>query len=131
MAQTNIIDKNIERQIITFAHILRSAGVTLGISEIMEALEVLSVLDVTDRDQVYRGLSAVMAKSRRDERAFDEAFNAFFVPPQVRDAQMAQYFLRHQQLQCHRLVRPILPIELGKRQREWCSFVHFQCIQNQ
>ena len=99
MAQTNIIDKNIERQIITFAHILRSAGVTLGISEIMEALEVLSVLDVTDRDQVYRGLSAVMAKSRRDERAFDEAFNAFFVPPQVRDAQMAQYFLRHQQVE--------------------------------
>lgn len=99
MEQIVHLEKNIENQVITFAHILRSAGITLGISEIMEALEVLSVIDVTDREQVYRGLSAVMAKSRRDEKAFKEAFDAFFVPPHIRDAQMAQYFMKHRQIQ--------------------------------
>ena len=46
MEQIVHLEKNIENQVITFAHILRSAGITLGISEIMEALEVLSVIDV-------------------------------------------------------------------------------------
>ncbi len=81
----------IENHIINFIHILRSAGLTLGISEMVDALRVMTLLDMTDRDQMYRGLSSVLVKSEHDATVFDETFNAYFVPRAVRDQQMAEY----------------------------------------
>lgn len=84
----------IENNITTFVHILRTAGLTLGVSELMDALKALAVLDMTDRNQMYRGLSAVLVKNRRDAQVFDEAFQSFFVPAEVRNRQMAEFLAR-------------------------------------
>ncbi len=86
------MERYIENHIVTFIHILRNAGLRLGISEIFDAMKVLAVLDMTDRDQVYRGLFAVLVKSRHDEEIFDRAFHAYFVPEEQRLSQMAQFF---------------------------------------
>ncbi|MBQ1252686.1 MAG: VWA domain-containing protein [Firmicutes bacterium] len=91
------MDDYIENHIITFIHILRNSGLNIGISEIMDALKVLSVLDLTDRSQVYSGLASVLAKSDHDARIFDEAFQAYFVPEDIRMQQMAQYMAKRQQ----------------------------------
>lgn len=86
------MEQFIENHIVTFIHILRNAGLRLGISEIFDAMKVLSVLDVTDREQVMTGLSAVLVKSRRDKEIFDRAFCAYFVSEEQRLSQMAQFF---------------------------------------
>lgn len=91
------MDDYIENHIITFIHILRNSGLNIGISEIMDSLKVLSVLDLTDRDQVYCGLASVLAKSDHDARVFDEAFHSFFVPEEIRMEQMAQYMAKQQE----------------------------------
>ena len=44
------MDNYIENHFVTFIHILRKSGVTVGISQILDSLEVLSVLDITDRE---------------------------------------------------------------------------------
>lgn len=89
----------IENHVINFIHILRNAGLTLGISEIIDALRVMTLLDMTDRDQMYRGLSSVLVKSEHDAVIFDEAFNAYFVPRVVKDQQMAQYMDKKQDME--------------------------------
>lgn len=89
----------IENHIGVFVHILRNAGLSLGISEIFDALKVLSVLDITDKNQVYLGLSSVLVKSRHDAAVFDDAFHAFFVPAEQRTAQMAEFFAKQQERQ--------------------------------
>ena len=81
----------IENHIIKFIHILRSAGLTLGISEMIDALKVMTLLELTDREQMYRGLSSVLVKSQHDAVIFDDTFNAYFVPQAVRDQQMTDY----------------------------------------
>ena len=91
------MDDYIENHIITFIHILRNSGLNIGISEIMDALRVLTVLDLTDKEQVYCGLASVLAKSGHDARVFDDAFHSFFVPEEIRTAQMAEYFSKQQE----------------------------------
>jgi hypothetical protein len=81
----------IENHIISFIHILRNAGLSLGISEIIDALRVMNLLDMTDRDQMYRGLSSVLVKSEHDAVIFDEAFSTYFVPQNVKNEQLSQY----------------------------------------
>ena len=90
------MDNYIENHFVTFIHILRKSGVTVGISQILDSLEVLSVLDITDREQVYAGLSAVLAKNPHEQEIFRDAFDVFFVPRNVRDRQMEK-FEEHQQ----------------------------------
>ena len=90
------MDNYIENHFVTFIHILRKSGVTVGISQILDSLEVLSVLDITDREQVYAGLSAVLAKNPHEQEIFHDAFDVFFVPRNVRDKQM-ENFEEHQQ----------------------------------
>lgn len=89
----------IENHMITFIHILRNAGLSLGVSEILDALNVMSVLDMTDREQFYRGLSSVLVKSEHDAAIFDDAFNAYFVPAAQKDAQMTQYMEKKQEME--------------------------------
>lgn len=110
----------IENNIITFIHILRNSGVPVGISEIMDSLRVLEVLDLTDREQVYRGLSAVLVKNSHDADTFDDAFNAFFVPDEIRTARMAEYFAKKQEMEGlkEELVFKEQPMDISERDME-------------
>lgn len=89
----------IENHIINFIHILRNTGFTLGISEMIDALRVMTLLDMTDRDQMYRGLSSVLVKNEHDAAVFDDTFNAYFVPQAVRNQQMSEYMDKKQEME--------------------------------
>lgn len=86
-----------ENHIITFVHILRNSGLNIGISEIIDVLKALSVVDITDREQFYCAMAAVLAKSDHDARVFDDAFHSFFVPEEMRMQQMAEYLAKRQE----------------------------------
>ncbi|HMM05231.1 MAG TPA: VWA domain-containing protein [Clostridiales bacterium] len=110
----------IENHIINFIHILRSAGLTLGISEMIDALRVMTLLDMTDRDQMYRGLSSVLVKNEHDAAVFDDTFRAYFVPQAVRDQQMSDYMDKKQDMEEARddLVFKDKPLDLSEKDLE-------------
>lgn len=80
------LEKTIQTQLVTFSRILRSLGVRVGTSEIMDALRALSFTDITKRDQFKTTLKALLVKSKHDGKLFDMAFERFFVPPEEKEA---------------------------------------------
>ncbi|NPV74027.1 MAG: VWA domain-containing protein [Pelotomaculum sp.] len=67
-----------------FVHILRRLGVRVSVAETRDAYEALSWIDLLDREQVRAALSVTLVKNRHDREVFDLAFDAYFVPPEVR-----------------------------------------------
>ena len=69
-----------------FSALLRQEGLPVGLQETADACEILSALDLTDRETVRAALQAVYAKSREEQSAFQRAFNGFFVSVEKRQA---------------------------------------------
>ena len=74
-----------------FSYLLRQEGLAVGLQETADACEILSCLDLTDRETVRSALSAVYAKSREEQAAFQRAFDGFFVSAERRDALRRQH----------------------------------------
>lgn len=74
-----------------FSSLLRQEGLAVGLQETADACEILSCLDLTDRETVRSALSAVYAKSREEQAAFQRAFDGFFVSAERRDALRRQH----------------------------------------
>ena len=69
-----------------FSALLRQEGLPVGVQETADACEILSQLDLSDRETVREALQAVYAKSREEQAAFRRAFDGFFVSAEKRDA---------------------------------------------
>ena len=69
-----------------FSALLRQEGLPVGVQETADACEILSCLDLGDRETVRAALQAVYAKSREEQAAFQRAFDGFFVSVEKRDA---------------------------------------------
>lgn len=69
-----------------FSSLLRREGLSAGIQETADAGQILSCLDLTDRETVRGALQAVYAKSREEQAAFRRAFDGFFVSVERREA---------------------------------------------
>ena len=69
-----------------FSALLRQEGLPVGVQETADACEILSQLDLSDRETVRAALQAVYAKSREEQAAFQRAFDVFFVSAEKRDA---------------------------------------------
>lgn len=69
-----------------FSALLRQEGLPVGVQETADACEILSCLDLGDRETVRAALQAVYAKSREEQAAFQRAFDGFFVSAEKRDA---------------------------------------------
>ena len=69
-----------------FSALLRQEGLPVGLQETADACEILSCLDLGDRETVRAALQAVYAKSREEQAAFQRAFDGFFVSAEKRDA---------------------------------------------
>lgn len=69
-----------------FSALLRQEGLPVGVQETADACEILSCLDLGDRETVRAALQAVYAKSREEQAAFQRAFDVFFVSAEKRDA---------------------------------------------
>lgn len=85
------MENYLENSLITFVHVLRSAGVIISTSELLDAMEAIKSVDITDKSQVYWGLSSVLAKNGVDQGIFNSAFQSFFVALEGREEQMGEY----------------------------------------
>src|SRR5215208_4225017 len=65
-------------QLLGFAEELRSEGVAIGTSELLDAFAALREVPWTERDDVREALAATLAKSQEDRRVFELMFDRFF-----------------------------------------------------
>lgn len=84
---------SLEYNITRFAQILRHLGVRISLAETMDAMAALSKVDLLSRDQFRGALKACLAKSGREARIFDQAFNIYFTPA---DQKLARQKLRRE-----------------------------------
>ena len=61
-----------------FARALRERGVRVSLSDEVDAVAALALVDVSDRDEVRRALAAALKIRPRDAAAFHELFDAFW-----------------------------------------------------
>jgi uncharacterized protein len=69
---------NLDGQLLSFAEDLRSEGVAIGTSEILDAFEALNLVEWTDQQDFKEALAATLAKSNDDRRVFELVFDRFF-----------------------------------------------------
>jgi uncharacterized protein with von Willebrand factor type A (vWA) domain len=69
---------NLDGQLLSFAEDLRSEGVAIGTSEILDAFEALNLVEWTEQHDFKEALAATLAKSNDDRRVFDLVFDRFF-----------------------------------------------------
>jgi uncharacterized protein with von Willebrand factor type A (vWA) domain len=69
--------------ILAFGRLLRRAGVPVGPTEGLAAMEALSLVDIGDRRQVHAALRAVMVRRREHFPVFDQAFLLFWRDPEA------------------------------------------------
>ncbi|MEG1478296.1 MAG: VWA domain-containing protein, partial [Clostridiales bacterium] len=110
------MENYIEHSIVSFVHILRGAGMIISTSELLDALEALKSVNITDRRQVYLTLRAVLVKSEMDSTTFSVAFDSFFVVLEDKEEQMGEYKERKDEVDSlkEELVFKENPIELSK-----------------
>ncbi|HEY1774909.1 MAG TPA: VWA domain-containing protein [Solirubrobacteraceae bacterium] len=69
---------SIDRQLLELGDQLRSEGVAIGTSELLDAFAVLGEIDWREREPFQQALAATLAKSPEDRRIFDLVFERFF-----------------------------------------------------
>ena len=77
--------------IVRFAQLLRGLGIPVGTSEVVDAVEGVALTELTDRQQVKGALAATLIKDGRHLHDFEKAFEAYFVPPEVRTRRVEAY----------------------------------------
>jgi hypothetical protein len=65
-------------KLLSFCEELRSEGVAVGTSEILDAFAALEEVEWTSRDDFREALAATIAKSQEDRRLFELLFERFF-----------------------------------------------------
>jgi uncharacterized protein len=65
-------------RLVAFCEELRTEGVAVGTSEILDAFEALEAVPWGERDDFREALAATVAKSREDRRLFELLFERFF-----------------------------------------------------
>ena len=65
-------------QLLAFAEDLRSEGMAIGTSELLDAFATLEHVSWTERASFKEALATTLAKSREDRRVFDLVFERFF-----------------------------------------------------
>jgi uncharacterized protein with von Willebrand factor type A (vWA) domain len=94
----NYIENNIAR----FVHILRHLGIQVSILETITSLQALALVDILNRDHVKMALSAAMIKNHDQQEIFDQAFESFFVVPEIKKEQ--EQVWQEKQAEGHRLL---------------------------
>lgn len=68
-----------------FSTLLRQEGLAVGMRETADACQILTALDLSDRETMRLALQAVYAKSREEQAVFQRCFDGFFVSVEQRD----------------------------------------------
>ncbi len=70
----------LEENLATFTALLRSEGLPIGTTEMIDAFSALSRIDLASRAEFKIALQATLVKSRADRLIFSRLFDLFFVP---------------------------------------------------
>ena len=65
--------------LVTFLRALRGEGLSIGVSEVRDALTVMETLGFDDRDTLQIGLRSLLAKNLDQQQAFSAQFDRHFV----------------------------------------------------
>ena len=72
-----------------FARVLRRAGLPVGPGKVLDALNAVREVGVTDRDDFYWTLHAVFVNRRDQRELFDQAFHVFWRNPKILEKLMS------------------------------------------
>ena len=61
-----------------FVRAVRAAGIPVGISQAVDAAEILTVVDLLEREQLRHGLAAVLLQRAAQRPAFDVLFDLWW-----------------------------------------------------
>lgn len=75
----------LENNIIRFIYLLRSEGVRIGSSEVIDAFNALNLVSLGERETVKAALKSTLAKRPADQELFERTFEYFFTSPEIRD----------------------------------------------
>lgn len=93
------MENYLETNVVRFIHLLRHAGIRIGSGEVLDALNALSLLGLSDKETVRAGLKAVLIKRPGEQQLFDKAFALFFAPPEVKEKDYTQHRQKQEQHQ--------------------------------
>ena len=85
--------------IVIFLNNLREQGFLVGIAEAGDAMQLLTIIGLEDRDRVKSTLMATLAKTPREQRIFNREFDEFFIGKQERFVQESQQIENDEQKQ--------------------------------
>ena len=77
--------------VVGFVRLLRRAGLPVGTGQVLEALQAVSVVALTSREEVYWALAAVLVRRREEMVLFDEAFELWFRDPDAYNVALATF----------------------------------------
>ncbi len=91
------MEKTIEANIVRFTHLLRLAGIRVGSGEVIDALNALTYVDFSDREQVKTALRSVLVKRKGEREVFDRTFDLYFAPLEERERHQMEHQMRQDQ----------------------------------
>ncbi|WP_420404859.1 vWA domain-containing protein [Nisaea sp.] len=74
--------------ILHFARVLRAAGLPVGPGKVLDAIEAVRTVGITDREVFYWTLHAVFVNRRDQREIFDQAFHIFWRNPRILEKMM-------------------------------------------
>ncbi|MET0849916.1 MAG: VWA domain-containing protein [Candidatus Rokuibacteriota bacterium] len=72
------VPRDLRTAMLAFGQRLRASGLGVTVSELMDALRSLDLVDLMDRDDVYLALRAVLVSRQEEVPAFDRCFESFW-----------------------------------------------------
>ena len=82
-------DNKLAHNILLFARTLRSAGIPIGTSQVIEALIAVARAGIERREDLYWALRAFLVKQPAYTAIFDQAFHLYFRNPRLLERMMA------------------------------------------
>jgi uncharacterized protein with von Willebrand factor type A (vWA) domain len=79
----------ITENVVHFARILRTAGLTVGPDRVLQAIAAIEAVGLDRREDVHAALSAVMLDRHEQQAIFDAAFATFWRDPKLLEQLMA------------------------------------------
>lgn len=88
-----------EENLATFTGLLRREGLSIGTTEMVDALKALDSIDLSSRPAFQAALQATLVKSRRDQAVFLRLFGHYFLPREEHRNRCAELSAQQSQME--------------------------------
>ena len=86
----NVVEGRIAENILNFSRVLRSAGLSVGPPEVLDAIRSLSLVGFSEREDLYWLLFSNFVKKSEQRKIFDQAFHIFWKNPKIIERMMSE-----------------------------------------